>query len=350
MIDYQSIIDELEDEKIMQLLDSLDIPYENYDDYILMPTICHNEDENSASWKLYYYKNTHLFMCYTECGGMNIFRFLKRFYTTRGIVYDWNKDILQVVLRCSAAGLDLKPNRYKSIKDLYLNHKDFKPLETFTESILNTFTKYYPPEWLEDGISPAAMDKYNIRYSISQNKIIIPHYNINGELIGIRGRALNKDDIELFGKYMPIQIEGKWYSHPLSLNLYGLNFNKEQIQKDKVAFLVESEKSVLQAESFKSLEGNHCIAVCGSKINKFHMDLLMKTCAPEYVVVCFDNEEQKGKADYFDKLYKMCDKYKNYCNMSFIYDREGLTNLKDSPTDRGEDIFIKLLEERVNVK
>ena len=58
------------------------------------------------------------------------------------------------------------------------------------------------------------MDKFNIRYSISQNKIIIPHYNVNGELVGIRGRALNTQDIEQFGKYMPVQIENKWYSHP----------------------------------------------------------------------------------------------------------------------------------------
>ena len=75
------------------------------------------------------------------------------------------------------------------------------------------------------------MDKFNIRYSTTQNKIIIPHYNADGQLVGIRGRALNEWEVENVGKYMPVQIEGKWYSHPLSLNLYGLNFNKEDIKK-----------------------------------------------------------------------------------------------------------------------
>ena len=46
----------------------------------------------------------------------------------------------------------------------------------------------------------------------------------------------------------------------------------------------------------------------------------------------------------------MCSKYKLYTNMSFIYDRENLLNLKDSPFDRGRNIFNKLLEKRVKVK
>jgi hypothetical protein len=50
-----------------------------------------------------------------------------------------------------------------------------------------------------DGITRAAMDKYNIRFSISQNKIIIPHYNVFGQLVGIRGRALNHGRLKISG-------------------------------------------------------------------------------------------------------------------------------------------------------
>ena len=38
-----------------------------------------------------------------------------------------------------------------------------------------------------------------------------------------------------------------------------------------------------------------------------------------------------------------------YTNMSFVYDRENLLNLKDSPTDKGEVIFKKLVEKRRQV-
>ena len=107
------------------------------------------------------------------------------------------------------------------------------------------------------------MDKFNIRYSISQNKIVIPHYNINGELIGIRGRALNEDEIELFGKYMPIKLEETYYSHPLSRALYGLNFNKNCMAAAGKVILFEAEKSVLLYDTY--YENNISAAVCGSQ-------------------------------------------------------------------------------------
>ena len=46
----------------------------------------------------------------------------------------------------------------------------------------------------------------------------------------------------------------------------------------------------------------------------------------------------------------MCKKYINYGNISFIYDREGLSKMKDSPSDNGEEIFKQLLKGRVRVK
>lgn len=86
------------------------------------------------------------------------------------------------------------------------------------------------------------MKLYNIRYSILQNKIIIPHYDVDNNLIGIRGRALNEEDL-VYGKYMPIQIENKIYSHPLMFNLYGLNIVKNNIKRLKTAIIAESEKA-----------------------------------------------------------------------------------------------------------
>jgi hypothetical protein len=35
--------------------------------------------------------------------------------------------------------------------------------------------------------------------------------------------------------------------------------------------------------------------------------------------------------------------------MSFIYDRKGLSELKDSPSDNGEEIFTQLLKERIKI-
>ena len=95
---------------------------------------------------------------------------------------------------------------------------------------------------------------------------------------------------------------------------------------------------------------NCSAAVCGSNFNKYQLNILMKACAPHEIILCFDKEELPGEDKYFNKLWNICQKYKNYCNFSFIYDREGLLDLKDSPTDKGEETFIKLVGKRVIVK
>lgn len=350
MFDYEAIIEQLNDDKIKALLDRLDIPYIDKDGYIMCKTACHNIDLEEASYKLYYYKNNHIFVCYTECGNMSIFKFLRHYYETRQIEYDWYRDIYQVILDCSNfTKFDgFAPETYKSMRDKYHIQRKIKQLPEYDAKCLDCFVKYYPPEWLSDGITKAAMDKFDIRYSISQNKIIIPHYDIDNRLVGIRGRALNEWDIETFGKYMPVQIEQIWYSHPLSMNLYGLNVNKDNIKQERICYLFEAEKSVMQVEGFNM--PNCAVAVCGSNFNKYALNILIKYCAPSEIVICFDKEELPGQDKYFNKLYALGEKYKNYCNFSFIYDRSGLLNLKDSPSDHGEEVFKKLLETRVKVR
>ena len=350
-MDYKQIIDNLDINSIVELMKKLGADrYEEKEKFFIFPTICHNINSAEASMKLYLYKDTKLFVCYTEDGNMSIFKFLKTYYETRQIEYDWFEDIYNVVLNCGnfrpKEGFDT--TQYHSLKERYQIKKKTVELQQYSNGILDIFMKNYPVEWLNDGISRRAMDKYNIKYSVSQNKIIIPHYDINNNLIGIRGRALNEWEIENIGKYMPIQIEKKWYTHPLSLNLYGLNHTKENIKKYGICYIGEAEKFCLQSESF-SFPNCSC-AVCGSQFNKYQLDILMKNCRPKEIVICFDKEEKDKEDKYFFKLYNLCKKYINYCKMSFIYDTENLLKLKESPTDCGENIFKKLLEKRIIVK
>ena len=347
MIDYNEIVKNLKKEEVKHLL--LDLGAEEViekDNYFITNTICHNIE--GGSLKLYYYFDTHLFYCFTEDGPMTIYKFLENYYKTRNIEYNWGQDILKVVFQCSAATeLTTKETIFKqSLKDKYRKRQSIQ-LAAYSPNVLESFVKQYPIEWLEDNISAGAMDKYNIRYSISQNKIIIPHYDINNRLVGIRGRALNESEIA-YAKYAPVKIEDIVYKHKLSLNLYGLNHNWENIKELGICYIAESEKAVLQSELFG--EKNCTVAICGSSLNIYQIKLLMQHCQPKEIVLCLDKEELPGEDKYFYKLWDMCSKYKLYTNMSFIYDRENLLNLKDSPFDRGRNIFNKLLEKRVKVK
>ena len=184
--------------------------YKEDEKSLQFPTICHNANIEDASFKLYYYKDTKLFHCYTECGDtFNVFELLIRYYKTRGIEKNFY-DVFSIIannFQDSEEGFEYFIYKKQEKKE----KRKLITLPEYNPSILNVFSKTYPPEWINEGITPATMDKFNILYSISQNKIIIPHYDINNRLVGIRGRALNPEDIAE-GKYRPVCIEGQMYN------------------------------------------------------------------------------------------------------------------------------------------
>lgn len=351
------LLQNLDHLKIKSLMESLEIPLiKETEDYYLYPTACHNLDLSKASEKLYLYKDTCLFVCYTHCGGHNLVQFLINYYETRKIDYTFGRDVYEITSNCSTLSNSMDNFLIPSKRDIYLSQKyKYEPkknresLPTYPNGLINTFIKAYPKEWLEDGISREAMDKFQIRFSYTANKIIIPHYNTNGQLVGIRGRNLNPEDLKL-GKYLPVKVEDKIYSHRLGFNLYGLNFNKANIEKYGICYIAEGEKSVLQAEGFSM--PNCTVATCGSNLTKYHIDLLLqlKCKKPLEVVLCYDKEQNfYDKGVYLQKLWKMCRKYRNYLNLSIIYDRENLLEDKDSPFDKGELTFKKLLDKRQKI-
>lgn len=351
MIDLKELQLSLPNEYIIELVSELGSDeYKETDDAIIFKTICHNHSCDDASLKLYYYKKNKMFHCYTECGcNFNIYELFKKRYELLGISYNFYKDIVLKVAQHSKVN-EIENGFYDVYKSELERYKPYSielNLTPVNPNILNTFSIFYTPEWKADGISEAAMETFQIKYSIPQNKIIIPHYNKDNILIGIRGRALNEEDIAI-GKYMPVQIGDKIYSHPLGYNLYGLNLNKENIKKRKIAIVFESEKSVLLYETLFGRENNIAVATCGSNFSLYQFKLLKETGA-ERIIIAFDKEGEnwKEKEKYREKLVKLCKRYSNECLMGFITDTKNLIRLKDSPIDRGEKIFKQLYKEGV---
>lgn len=369
MIDLEKLIKEISDREVIDILTDLGADrYTETDEVIIFPTICHNEESSDASLKLYYYKENKLFHCYTECGeSFNLFTLIEKVFALRGMRRVKTKndketpsdftfyDIVKYITdRSNTIFFSNDENAYyKSEKEKYVKQKRLLELPSVNEGILNIFDDYYAIEWLEEGIKKEAMDAFNIKYSISRNKIIIPHYDIDNRLIGIRGRALNPDEAKDF-KYMPIEIEGKWYTHPLSENLYGLNLAKENISRLKTAIVFEGEKSCLKYYDYFGQDKNISCACCGSSIKKNQVDLLVKKCGVNEIIIALDKEYLDSKTKdgelYFNKIYDMCKKYQNYANFSFIFDMNGVLDLKDSPVDKGKEVFEKLLKKRVHIK
>ena len=257
----------ISDSEIILLLKTLGSPmYIDNVDHIIFQTVCHG----GSSMKLYYYKLNKTFKCYTSCPetfdifslvskvlNINLTESIKYVKTTLGITGD--------IFIPKGFGIDHLECDFED--------EEVEPPVIENLNILNNFMDYYCCEWLNEGISIDSMKKYLIKYYLHQHKIIIPHFNINGELIGIRGRALLQQDVDNGKKYMPLYIKNKIYSHSLRHNLYGLHINKNEIKRIKKCIIFESEKSVLKMDSIYG-EYNISVAVGGSNISKHHIHFI----------------------------------------------------------------------------
>ena len=325
-------------------------------EYLICPTICHHPLSEAHTMKLYWYHNYKIFHCYTECNDtMSIFKLYQKF-----IKINENKDIsfyeAEDFIKKCIKNLIITPKEYHSpaLFDLsrYKYGGKVPQLNEYSKEVLTSFTKYYHPTWLRAGITKKVMDKFGICFSIGQNKIVIPHYDIDGRLIGIRARALEEEDIKT-GKYKPILIGSTLYNHSLQFNLYGIHEHKKGINRRHSAIIAEGEKSVLLDDVYYE-DLSNTVACCGFSINKYQIALLTEKLGVSEITIAFDKEyntwkDEKAKA-YREKIEKMCQPYKNKAIFSYIFDRDNLLHEKDSPFDRGKEIFDELYKNRIKLK
>ena len=330
-------------------------------------TICHNP-ACTGSHKLYYYANTHLFRCYTECAGdaFDIFDLTKRaMKIQRNEEWSLGSAVRHVARYFGIAGseeenFDDHQNRlqdWEILKNYQENSslsKDKKIIEfkEFDEKILEHFPRPLITPWINEGITQEVMNARGICYDPVNQGIIIPHYDEKGALIGIRSRTLIKEE-EVYGKYRPAIINGKQYNHPLGFALYNLNNAKNAISQLGTAIVFEGEKSALLYASLFGMENDISVATCGSNLVQHQVDLLRQFGAKE-IVIAFDKQfKEIGDAEFKQwtkKLTQLHDKYGKLCQISFMFDKGGdLLGYKDSPIDCGKETFIKLFKERVRL-
>ena len=335
-----------------------------YTDFgILSTTICHNPP-GEGSRKLYYYSNTDLFQCYTGCGSFDIFELLVKVARIQwGKEYDLNDAVRYIAIRFGLAGegeldaddslIDWKTfNTYDRVQGLEIKdyHVELKEYDNVILDRLNYNIKLTP--WLKEGITQEVLDYNRIGYFTAGAQITIPHFDINGRFIGLRGRSLAQEDIELYGKYRPVFINRQWYNHPLGMNLYNINNSKENIKATGRAIIFEGEKSSLLYQSYFGIENDISVACCGSNISAYQIQLLLD-CGVKAVTIAFDRQFQEIDDDEFkhltNNLTKINDRYKNYVDISIIFDKKMITEYKSSPIDHGPETFLKLWKERLKL-
>lgn len=219
---------------------------------------------------------------------------------------------------------------------LYIPYEDEEKEVTYDESVLDKYNNGYKwfKRFADDGILPSSQVKFKIGYDEVSNRITIPWKDSEGNIIGIMAR-LDSDEPTNY-KYLPL------IAFPKHKNLYGLYQNKEHIKNNKV-YVFESEKSVLQCDSF----GVHnTTALGGNQISTTQVEQLLKLNVSE-IVLCMDEglikDAIKRDVDTIKSMLFMRD-----VKIKIMLDKENKYLPKESkcsPSDKGKETFLKLCDE-----
>lgn len=357
--DKDKLKEQLDVEEIYDLLELWGGEPEYTSDGLISQTICHNLP-GEGSRKLYYYRNTRLFHCYTGCidPSFDVFELaIKIAKLQRSEDWDLYAAMNYIAHYFGLEGEEPEQEEKKLADwEIFKRHaiitkeeSGFIQLKEYNPVILTRFAYPRIGSWEAEGILPEISRKNLIGYYAGGEQITIPHFDIDGRLVGVRGRFLSEEKANRYGKYMPLKVGKTQYNHPLSMNLYNLNNSKENIRQSGTAIVFEGEKSCLKMASIYGRDNDISVAVCGSSLSAYHIKLL-KALGVREIIVALDRQFQAIGDEEFkrlkNKLIYLGKKYGNAVKLTVIFDKDMITNYKDSPIDQGREKFEILLKER----
>ena len=339
-----------------QIMQALGIPsYSENSTQIVYYTGDKNVDSYKGSPKLYFYKDTNIYVGMTAGRSYDIISLVQ---TRLALLKQPCSflDACQFILDTTNINPD-SINRVKKEGHVY----DWSNLERFIKvrkygnqlseynrNIIDTLPPLYPQAWIDEGISEETMDKYQIRYYERCNQTVIPCFDDEARLVGVRVRNWDKDRVEQ-AKYMPlVTLDGQCYKFNTNQVFYGINYNKPEIERTGKVIIVESEKAVMKLDTYM---GRHNIALgmYGSNLGIQRRNQLLKmgVNTVSYVV---DNdfigqddaffEQWREKIQHFIKLWD------GFCRVEIVWDNLGLLGPKENATDRTKEVWEQLWENR----
>ena len=199
----------------------------------------------------------------------------------------------------------------------------------YNESFKERFIRCDCKLFFDDGVNSKSQDKFYVCYDSLDNRVVFPIRNYNGNIVSFKGRSNDKDylikGIPKFIYYYPI--DAMYY-------LYGYYENYYDILNSDEVIVGEAEKFVQQLDS---MDIHNALSLSKKVISPPQLEKLIKL--HKDIVLVFD----KGVS--LEEIFIECRKFKNLCNVYYIYDKDDLLKNKESPTDRGFDVFNKLYTE-----
>lgn len=340
-----------------KIFKALNIPiYTKGHKYWSLYTACHNRDPYKGSPKLLFYFDTGMFQCLTQCScSFDIISLVQKRFSLLNQPHSF-QDALNFIIETAGLEIDtVKRINAPNICDWETGLSKFirfrstgSTLEPYDKSILDQLNHSVPQQWLDEGISIDTMAKYQIGYYERNQASTIPCFNRAGELVGIRCRHWLPNEIEI-GKYRPLSLlDGTTYKFPTNETLFGINWNWGEIERTKTVMLVESEKAVMWLDSLYN-EKNVALGMYGNILGTRQRNQIIKLGVNKVLYIP-DNDwigkDQQAYNKWEQNVIKLGSQFKGYANVEIIWDNLGVLGAKDNATDKGVEIWEKLLSSR----
>ena len=294
--------------------------------------ICPFHKEKTGSLAVYEDENT--FHCYGCHAHGNIYTWIQK------IEHLSFRDAVQKVANLT----NFIPTEHKTLSSLVIykqlakHQKSDTKIERsfldFEKDYVQKYSDVLPQEWIDEGIPEAELMKYEIRTDNENSRIVYPVYDRDFHFIGVKGRTRFENHKE-FGipKYM------NYYSLQTVDFFTGMKQAIQFIQDSGKIIIVEGIKSVMKLDSY-----GYCNVVSAetSRINEAQVALLIQLGVKE-VTVAFDKDVK------LSSIKKNVEMLRRYTKVYAVIDRKGLLGEKESPPDRGKEVWEKLYEGRVRI-
>lgn len=201
------------------------------------------------------------------------------------------------------------------------------------DSILEGYINFPHKKFLDDNLSIQSQQKFQISYDIHNQRILIPIRNTEGRLVTIKGRTIHDD-----WKEKGIMKYVAYYPYSASCILFGYYENYWNILLQQEVILVESEKAVIQADSYGV---NNVVALSKKTISDEQLYKIIQLNVD--VTLALDKDVE------LDELKQLAEEFQGLCNVYAIYDTENLLDDKDSPFDKGADIWKELYKNKIQL-
>jgi DNA primase len=253
---------------------------------------------------------------------------IKYLHNILGLEYKWKRDLS---IQKEKKEEDDPLFVFKKIKRAkkMINVAD---IDVVDEEELNEYVPILHIDWVKEGIAPWTRKKFGLMYSYKRKRVIIPiRHWLTKELVGFNMRTI-------IANYEEFDIPKYWITptYQKSQNLYGLAENYDSIVSKKIVTVFEGEKSTLKRDS---LLDDTCVSLQGKTMSNEQAAILIGLNAE--IVLALDKDVD------INEVRHMCEKFYRIRPVSYIYDKWGILDEKDSPTDKGRKVYEFLFKHRI---